>query len=336
VDRINEHIKKHNEITEEDIKAVSGGYFSAYSLWSLSPFITNTPGELMRELSRAWLTALDEMTGWLWRAGIEELVYTIKEHNESAIFIPSGQLALLPLHAAWKEDPSKPTDRLYALDEISISYVPSAHALWQANLAAERAADSLMAVDNPKADDPKQSLAFSEDEVKAVLNGFDKSSGKHLYGKAATIKAVKAEMQKAHVLHFSTHGRAGWEKAEQAQLLLADNYLTLYDIFDLNLSRARLAVLSACETGVPSLKLIDEMFGLPAGMMQAGVPGVVGSLWSVNDLSTALLMAQFYKSWRKEGKAPQEALKQAQIWLRDKLIKYKSPFFWAAFAYTGI
>jgi CHAT domain-containing protein len=143
-------------------------------------------------------------------------------------------------------------------------------------------------------------------------------------------------MHEANVLHFATHGNAGWQEEEQARLKLADSYLTLPDIFDLKLDQARLAVLSACETGVPSLKLIDEMFSLPAGMMQAGVPGVMGSLWSVNDMSTALLMVQFYKNWKRHGMAPQDALKQAQIWARDKLIKYKSPFFWAAFAYTGV
>jgi CHAT domain-containing protein len=135
-------------------------------------------------------------------------------------------------------------------------------------------------------------------------------------------------------LHFSTHGRAGWEKAEDACLKLTDGYLTLADIFTLDLHQARLAILSACETGMPGFELIDEMFGLPAGMMQAGIPGVIGSLWPVNDGSTALLMLAFYKFWRQEGKTPQEALKQAQKWLINN--GFESPYYWAAFTYTGI
>ena len=219
-----------------------------------------------------------------------------------------------------------------------------------------------MAVDNPD-----RSLRFAEYEVQAALDMFKQS--KHLHGNDALIEVVKKEMQNTQVLHFATHGRAGWEKEEQAQLKLADNDLTLPDIFELNLNQTRLAVLSACETGVPGLKLIDEMIGLPAGMMQAGVPGVIGSLWSVNDKSTALLMARFYSLWRKEHCAPQEALRQAQIWLRDTTTTqkmewfeqtvhlstyiaqafyeriawdepdmrvFKSPYFWAAFTYTGV
>ncbi|HIP96622.1 MAG TPA: CHAT domain-containing protein, partial [Anaerolineae bacterium] len=114
---------------------------------------------------------------------------------------------------------------------------------------------------------------------------------------------------------------------------------------------------------------------LPTGLLQAGVAGVVASLWSVADISTAMLMARFYDLWRKEKLPPAEALRQAQIWLRDasdrdKRAHFKDhlpefaalrmpadaartflnwlniqgqetessfshPFWWAAFAYTG-
>jgi CHAT domain-containing protein len=54
------------------------------------------------------------------------------------------------------------------------------------------------------------------------------------------------------------------------------------------------------------------------------VPAVVGSLWPVNDLSTALLMHRFYELHlhgdTTTSLAPQEparALRLAQVWLRD-------------------
>ena len=367
VDRINVHINKQHEITSDDILAVSGGYFSAYSLWSLSSFVYKTPAKLLKELTSAWFKALDKMTGWLWKAGIGKLVEELKKYNRPIILIPAGQLAMLPLHAAWTEDLSRPTGRLYALDKLNINYVPSAHALWYASLSAGRPAATLLAVDNPDG-----TLAFAEKEVRAITSLLTKHT--HLQGRQATVAAVKKAMLDANILHFATHGNAGWQEEEQARLKLADGYLTLPNIFDLKLDQARLAVLSACETGVPSLKLIDEMFSLPAGMMQAGVPGVVGSLWSVNDMSTALLMIRFYIAWQKENYPPQEALCIAQAWLRDdpprqkkdflmsfiegkhsgldveiansfheylsfaepEEIDYSSPYYWAAFTYTGV
>jgi CHAT domain-containing protein len=72
-------------------------------------------------------------------------------------------------------------------------------------------------------------------------------------------------------------------------------------------------------------------------------------------------MAYFYESWRKQGMSPPEALRQAQIWMRDttngekqeyfqmKKAKveedvmdyeeqryYEHPFHWAGFGYMGV
>ncbi|HMQ55746.1 MAG TPA: CHAT domain-containing protein, partial [Anaerolineae bacterium] len=43
----------------------------------------------------------------------------------------------------------------------------------------------------------------------------------------------------------------------------------------------------------------------------------VSTLWAVNDLSTMLLMEKFYQLHLQAGLAIAEALRQAQIWLRD-------------------
>jgi len=75
--------------------------------------------------------------------------------------------------------------------------------------------------------------------------------------------------------------------------------------------------LSACQTAVTDIvNAPDEAIGLPAGFLQAGIPGVIGTLWSVLDLSTMLLMTQFYQHMSKNAPVAL-ALKQAQIWLRD-------------------
>ena len=88
-----------------------------------------------------------------------------------------------------------------------------------------------------------------------------------------------------------------------------------------------MAILSACETGIPGFKLLDEVISLPSGYMQAGVPGVIGSLWSVSDISTMMLMTRFYDLWRREGLLLPEAFRQAQIWLRDTTNGEKEEYF---------
>jgi CHAT domain-containing protein len=88
--------------------------------------------------------------------------------------------------------------------------------------------------------------------------------------------------------------------------------------------------MSACETGlVDPGDLADEYIGLPGGFVLAGAPAVVSSLWKVDDLSTALLMERFYENLLRGDPdedsdigsplPPAEALRRAQIWLRDKV-----------------
>jgi len=302
------------ELTEEALRDRLNAYFRAYVPWRAHP--------QDQSARQAWFAALDEACRWLWDVAMGRVVEALAGAR-SAVLIPSGLLGFLPFHAAWREDPAAPTGRRYALDDLLLTYAPSAHALAAARQVAVRApADCLFAVDNPDG-----SLRFSAEEVAAALEHFAPDQRRLLGGEAATRKAVLEEIPRYSVLHFSTHGRADLEEPLQSGLLMADGALSLGDLMDLRLEGARLAVLSACETGLPGAKLPEEAVSLPSGLIQAGVAGVVGSLWAVNEVSTALLMARFYDLWRQEGREPPEALRQAQIWLRDSTNAEKEAFF---------
>jgi CHAT domain-containing protein len=164
-------------------------------------------------------------------------------------------------------------------------------------------------------DNPDGTLTFSTMEIAEALRHFPVYL--HLPQEKASLQAVRQALPAYAVLHFSTHGWAGWGESEVSGLKLADGNLYLRDLFDLRLERARLGILSACESGLPGTELLEEVVSLPAVMMQAGVPGVLGSLWAVNDLSTAMLIARFYENWRERGLDLPQALREAQRWLRD-------------------
>ncbi|HXF86237.1 MAG TPA: CHAT domain-containing protein [Anaerolineales bacterium] len=359
---LTEEALREKVVGPKDDPAISG-YLGAYWRWRNNP--RNEPAR------QAWFGALDAMLTWLGQAVMSPLVARLEAlgvpQGSVVRLIPGGWLGLLPLHA------SRTTARRttasscpYALDHYTFTYLPSAQALYHARAAAERPAESLLLVDNPDG-----SLVFSSQEAEGVRDVFPEQAIKMLKGKHATKERVRQAMSQAEVLHFSTHGRAGWTESERAGVLLAEGeWLTLPEIFDLRLEKPRLAVLSACETGVPTLKNPDEVEALPSGLMQAGIPGVVGSLWAVNDLSTALLMAWFYHFWRKEGTPLPQALRRAQCYLRDAfrsdtvraelealsrragwrmaseqaedflnlvtLRDFAHPYYWAGFTYTGL
>jgi CHAT domain-containing protein/predicted TPR repeat methyltransferase len=292
-----------------------GGYLGAYSEWRRNP--------RNRAARDGWHAALDRVTRWLWDALMGPLV----EHVQALGFrqvtlIPTGLLALLPLHAAWTGDASAPIGRRYALDALTIRYAPSAVALGRSLDGATIPADGLLAVDNPDG-----SLVFSNHEVEAARSYFPSDRTTVLARGAATRQHVLNRLPDFPVYHFSTHGWAGWSEPLQGGMLLAGATLTLGDILDLRLQGARLAVLSACETGIPGTKTPDEVVSIPTGLVQAGVAGVVASLWAVNDLSTAMLMERFYRLWREEGLAPVAALREAQRWLRDTTNREKAEYF---------
>jgi len=95
--------------------------------------------------------------------------------------------------------------------------------------------------------------------------------------------------------------------------------------------RARLVVLSACETGLGTLQRGDEITGLTRTFLTAGADTVLASLWKVSDESTAVLMQQFYRGLAR-GLKPAEALRESALAVRAK---YPHPFYWAAFVVTG-
>jgi CHAT domain-containing protein len=135
---------------------------------------------------------------------------------------------------------------------------------------------------------------------------------------------VLAALPGATHLHFACHGLFDLAKPLDSALLLAgQDHLTVRDLLDggVDLSAARLAVLSACRTAMSDQEVPDEILGFPAAFLQAGVPAVLGTLWQVGDLAATLLLADFYRRQLGNGDDPVQALRGAQAWLRDGTLR---------------
>jgi len=252
--------------------------------------------------------ALDEL--WpIWRDTlIEPIVESLLTMQyQQAVLILSGNLNLLPLHAVTKQ-------------AIQLTVSPSARALQTAlNMAQQRAAlpPHFLGIGNPKNNEPP--LAFARFEVENIAALF--SSHNALYEQNATREHTLKALPNTTNLHFSCHGTFNLNNPLASKLSLAgQDVLTLRDILNqvLTLSNIRLIVLSACQTGIIDFQNVpDETIAFPTGFLQAGVPGVISTLWPVAEISTALLLMRFYHYHLKNGWEPAKALHAAQHWLRE-------------------
>jgi CHAT domain-containing protein/tetratricopeptide (TPR) repeat protein len=265
--------------------------------------------------AEAWRAEVDDVTAWLWAAGLKELADAVAG-ADIVTLVPCGALGVLPLHAAWQPDTSRPTGRRYLLDTAPVAYAPSARVLDACAPLARIPPDRLLAVADPQpVRAPRLRLAALEAAVAAARL----PANKVLTSLEATVEAAANALRDASVAHFACHGRADLDDPGRSGLVLAHEQLLDARRIRAQQVRLRLAILSACETARPGTQLPDEVIGLPAALLQAGAGGVLAAWWPVpDDLALAVMLA-FYERWDPASAAssPVTALAEAQQWLRD-------------------
>jgi tetratricopeptide (TPR) repeat protein len=304
----------------------------------------------------AWLHVLDETTSWLWEAVWKDLLPGLAgAGDERVTIVPIGQLGLMPVHAAWTRDDSRPSGRRYPIDLLRISYAPNARALRSDAGPFELPTQSFLAIDEPWPSFLSAIKGSSHVVDKAM--GYFAGSSTVLRHHAATSPKVLAAIPGKSVVHLSCHAEARVDEPLESKLFMAFGQpITLRELLVRRLDLARLVVLAACETALAGSDLPDEVISLATGLLQAGALAVVGSLWSVEDLATMVLLTRFYELWAGERLSIAEALRRAQLWTRDLTRKdrvaafpgvdftgsgqeterpYSNPFWWAAFSLTG-
>jgi CHAT domain-containing protein len=104
----------------------------------------------------------------------------------------------------------------------------------------------------------------------------------------------------------------------------------------MNLSRLRLVVLSACQTGIERYYKGEGAIGLARPFQAAGIPLVVASLWPVESYPTKELMIAFHKHRKGDRLSTAQALRQSQIdMIRSGSFEFRKPYNWAAYTVIG-
>jgi CHAT domain-containing protein/tetratricopeptide (TPR) repeat protein len=287
------------------------GLLRAYADF-LNAHARGDPEAADRALNR-YLLKVDTVCLELWRA-LQPIYENLEAHRlergAPVLMVPHGPLALLPLHAAIANG------RPAFLERYAPYYSPSM-ALQEQSLARvrDRCESRLFAVADPVGD-----LEFAGLECAELMRLFGPRDCDALFGAQATVEAVISGCGGASHLHFSCHGFYAWWDVLRSGLVLAGNrVLDAAEIMSprVDLNAARLVTLSACETGLSEYERYpDEYVGLNASLLLAGAPAVVSTLWAVEQRSTALLMAEFYRLLLA-GEGIAAALAGAQRWLSE-------------------
>ena len=112
-----------------------------------------------------------------------------------------------------------------------------------------------------------------------------------------------------------------------------DGILTALEASSLDLWGTRMAVLSACETGVGETRRGDGVYGLRRALVVAGAESQVMSLWQVSDEGTRVLMTDFYTKL-KAGTARSTALREVQLQMLRSGTR-RHPYYWSSFILSG-
>jgi CHAT domain-containing protein len=245
--------------------------------------------------------------------------------GQRLVIVPHAVLHYLPFAAL------RSPARRWVVEDFALSTLPSASVLRHLVDKGAGASARALVVGNP---DLGAGLSLPWAEREARMVGQRERDSTVLVRGDATEAQVKKLIEGVGLVHFATHGELNEsDPLSSAVLLVAgggeDGRLEVREVFGLDL-RARLVVLSACETGLGKLSRGDELVGLQRAFLYAGTPAVVTTLWRVDDRASYELVRGFYS--RLDGADPVEALRQAQ---REALLVFPHPFAWAAFGLTG-
>ena len=330
---------------------------------------------------------------------IDEILLHIPETCSQIVLIPHRYLHNFPLHAL---PIAVKGQEFYLIDRFpdGVQYAPNCQMIQLLQNREHPNFNHLFAIQNPT--DDLAFCDLEVETIKPYFNQTTILSNQTAT-KAALNDALE-ELQSAHCFHFSGHSKFDFTSPLDSVLVLADarrtsafqssdnlrapfsidsgqsavlidsrenavldeeKCLKLSEIYNLNLSQCRLVTLSACETSLIDFSSTsDEYIGFPGAFLCAGATNVVGSLWSLNDISTAFLLIKFYDNLL-QGVSVAVALNQAQLWLKNSTVEellewvnqvknfdaeisrqllrgfhknekpFANPFYWAAFTVVG-
>ena len=239
------------------------------------------------------------------------------------VLCPHQFLNLLPIHAM----PMEGHGGDLLVDRYEISYVPSLSVMkWCAGRQPGNGRKILFG-------NPSEDLRFIGAATEAYRR--DHPEAEVVHGRAVSVEQL---MQRGIGMGWGeiwAHMSASDDPMKAGIVLGDGEVLHLERIYrELRLRLKPHVTLNGCESGLLNpvrrrriagdteelaVEDLADFDGLPMGFLFAGARSVVSTLWTVFDVSAALLMDRYHSELAKGGSTPASALRRASQWLRKKI-----------------
>jgi CHAT domain-containing protein len=289
-------------------------------------FYKGIDSKLLERTAKRFIALLDEgidkenvsrLAGALYRELLTPVEKSL-EAGSSLVIVPDKYLAQIPFAALRFNETAR-----YLVEDHPIVVAPSS-ALYLRSVQRDCELSSRISrplvIGNPAFDRSAQSLEDlpqAANEARRVAQLLE--SAQPLTGLTATKRAFLALAPGASLIHLAVHGIADHQRPLLSRFLLArdpesgdSGILYAYDIYRLHLHNTRLTFLSSCSTARGPVQGREGTLDLVRPFLAAGVPSVIGSLWSVQDEATEEMVSHFYAAL-KAGLDPARALRKAQL-----------------------
>ena len=278
-----------------------------------------------------------------------------KLNGTSLTIVPHGKLSYIPFDALLSQMPDTSVMNFrnlnYLVRDYAINYSYSATLLYDYFNQKKLSSESLL-VFSPHYDshearvDPETSVSYflsplpgANDEVKGISRFV---SAVPFVDNLAQESTFKEKAPDFDILHLAMHTAINDSLPMLSKLVFSvpdqksadDGFLNAYEIYNMKLN-ARLAVLSACETGSGKLQRGEGVMSMARAFIYAGCPSIVMTLWQVEDKSGVKIMEDFY-NYLSKGKRKDVALRMAKLnHLNNSDPLTAHPHFWLGYVTIG-
>jgi CHAT domain-containing protein len=289
------------------------------------------PHEQMRGVRRPGMTCNETATAEeAFDALIAPLLSGIQ--TDKLTLVPHGVLHYVPFAALR----NRATGR-YLIEDHTLTYTPSASALRFLRAKESPVTGGALVLGDPDSPLPTlKKLPGAKKEAVAIALRLGTTA--HL-GADAREALLYSAGGKPDLIHLAAHGLYDAANPLFSRIALApsdsyDGSLTVHEILSsVDLTGVNLVVLSACRSAVGARSGGDEVVSLTRALLYAGTPGVISTLWNIDDAASAGLMDTFYRCLG-DGESVADALRQAQLEVMHSE-QHSDPKYWAAFTLTG-